>query len=135
MLNDDVARVRSLPTRAWLILAALVLAVAWTYWPTLCKICEKWNIAQYSHGWLVPFFSLFLLWHRRQYLAAVAWQPNWWGLAFIGVAVALRLIGGFYFVVWCDNISLLPCLAGLCVLLGGWAACGGPGRRLLSYSS
>jgi exosortase len=122
MLNDVVARGRSLSARAWLILAALLLVVGWTYWPILCRICGKWNIAQYSHGWLVPFFSLFLLWHRRQHLAAVAWQPSWWGLAFLGVGVALRLIGGFYFVVWCDNISLLPCLAGLCLLLGGWAA-------------
>ena len=122
MLNDLVVRARSLPSYVWLTTSALVLGVLWTYWPTLGLIAQKWGAAHYSHGWLVPIFSLFLLWHRRQYLDAVEWKPNWWGLAFIGSAVLLRLGGAFFYVVWLDSISLLPCLAGLCVLLGGWAA-------------
>ncbi len=122
MLKDVVARLRSLPTHVWVILSVLVLAVFWTYWPALGIIAQKWSAAHYSHGWLVPFFSLFLLWHRRQYLATVDWKPNWWGLAFIAVAVALRLTDGFFFVRWFDTLSLLPCLAGLCLLLGGWTA-------------
>jgi exosortase len=122
MLNDVVARARSLPTRVWLVVAALLLAVLWTYWPALCLISEKWSAAHYSHGWLVPLFSLYLLWNRRQYLSAVDWQPSWWGFAFLAVAVLLRLAGGYFYVIWFDHVSLLPCLAGLCVLLGGWAA-------------
>src|SRR5262249_26304438 len=33
-----------------------------------------------------------------------------------------RLTDGLFYVRWLDNLSLLPCLAGLCVLLGGWPA-------------
>lgn len=122
MLKDVVVRMRSLPTQVWVVLSALVLIVFWTYWPTLNMISEKWSAAHYSHGWLVPFFSLFLLWHRRQYLAEVEWKPNWWGLAFIAVAVALRLADGFFYFRPFDTLSLLPSLAGLCLLLGGWPA-------------
>lgn len=120
MLNDIVARIRSLPAQVWAIVSALVVAVLWTYWPALGMMSQKWSAAQYSHGWLVPFFSLFLLWQRRHYLSEVEWKPNWWGLAFIAVAVALRLADGFYYVRWFDTLSLLPSLAGLCLLLGGW---------------
>ncbi len=122
MLKDVVARMRLLPTQAWVILSALVLVVFWTYWPTLGLISQKWSSAHYSHGWLVPFFSLFLLWHRRQYLAEVEWKPNWWGLAFIALAAAMRLADGFFYFRPFDTLSLLPCLAGLCLLLGGWTA-------------
>jgi exosortase len=122
MLKDVLARARSLPAHVWIILSVLVLAICWTYWPALGMVSQKWSAAHYSHGWLVPFFSLFLLWHRRQYLAGVDWTPNWWGLAFIGAAVLLRLADGFYYVRWFDTLSLIPCLAGLCVLLGGWTA-------------
>jgi exosortase len=122
MLKDVIARARSLPAYVWFILGALVLVILWTYWPALVMIRQKWSTAHYSHGWLVPFFSLFLLWHRRQYLSAIDWKPNWWGLAFIGVAVLLRLADGFFYVRWLDSLSLLPCVAGLCLLLGGWRA-------------
>jgi exosortase len=122
MLNNLAARLRCVPAHVWAILLALVVAVFWTYWPALDMIRQRWSAAQYSHGWLVPFFSLFLLWHRRHYLAEVDWQPNWWGLAFLGVAVVLRLTDGFFYVRWLDNLSLLPSLAGLCMLLGGWKA-------------
>ena len=38
------------------------------------------------------------------------------------VAIALRLAGAMLFLPWLDAISLLPALAALAVLLGGWAA-------------
>jgi exosortase len=122
MLKDFGARLRCVPAHVWIIVGALVLAIFWTYWPALCMIRQKWSAAHYSHGWLVPFFSLYLLWHRRQYLSTIDWRPNWWGLAFIGVAILLRLTDGFFYVRWLDPLSLLPCLAGVCVLLGGWPA-------------
>ncbi|HLJ97934.1 MAG TPA: exosortase/archaeosortase family protein [Gemmataceae bacterium] len=122
MLKDLVARLHSLPTRVWVILSILIVGVCWTYWPALGIIVNKWDAAQYSHGWLVPFFSLFLLWQRRALLDAVEWKPNWWGLVFIALAVVLRLTDGFYYIRWFDTLSLLPCLAGLCLLLGGWSA-------------
>jgi exosortase len=122
MLNDLFARARSVPAGVWPIISLLAAGVLWVYWPALRMISERWSAAQYSHGWLVPFFSLFLLWQRRRYLAAVEWKPNWWGFVFLIAAVLLRLTDGFFYVRWLDNLSLLPCLAGLCLLLGGWPA-------------
>lgn len=122
MINPLIARARSLPTQVWVLISALVLGVLWTYWPALGMVYQKWSAAQYSHGWLVPIFSLYLLWHRREYLTSVEWKSNWWGLAFLAFGVLLRLTDGLFYVRWLDSLSLLPCLAGLCVLLGGWPA-------------
>jgi exosortase len=122
MLHDVQTRARSLPAQVWVTASLLILGVLWVYWPALGMISQRWSAAQYSHGWLVPFFSLFLLWQRRGRLSVVEWRPNWWGLAFVGLAVAMRLTDGFFYVRWLNDLSLLPCLAGLCLLLGGWPA-------------
>jgi exosortase len=42
-------------------------------------------------------------------------------MALLGGAVAMRLVGSYYHFVYLDPLSLLPALAGICVLLGGWA--------------
>jgi exosortase len=108
--------------------AALGLALAalalWAYWPTLGDMAWRWgHDPQYSHGYLVPAFAVYLLWVRRARLAtADAVAPAAWGLALIGAAAALRLAGAFYHYSYLDQISLLPCLAGLLALVGGRAA-------------
>jgi exosortase len=89
----------------------------------LGETAHRWaREPQYSHGYLVPFFALVLLWLRRERLP-LTW-PSWtrWGIPVLAAGVGLRLFGTYFHFVWFDPISLLPCLAGVCLLLGGWAA-------------
>jgi exosortase len=107
------------------VLAAAVgvslLALLWAYWTTLAEAADRWaHDPQYSHGYLVPGFALALLWLRRGRLAGAELRPCWWGLVLLLGGVILRLQGTYFHFAWLDPISLLPCLAGLCVLLAGW---------------
>jgi exosortase len=77
---------------------------------------------QYSHGFLVPAFSAYLLWSRRGRLQTCRWGTSWWGAGLLAVAGLLRVAGGYLNFDWLEGMSLLPCLAGLAVLLGGWPA-------------
>jgi exosortase len=70
----------------------------------------------------VPVFALALLWLRRSRLASGTVQGNWWGGPLLGAGIALRLIGGYYCYDWVDAISLIPCLGGLILILGGGQA-------------
>ncbi|HEX4607560.1 MAG TPA: archaeosortase/exosortase family protein, partial [Urbifossiella sp.] len=46
--------------------AAAFAVVAWVFWPTLQTMADRWaHDPRYSHGYLVPFFSAYLLWSRR----------------------------------------------------------------------
>jgi exosortase len=105
------------------ILAVLAVCVGWAYLPTLRDVVHRWeHETQYSHGWLVPLFALFLLWSRREMLAKVSFQPNWWGLAFLALAGAMRMGAASLYFEYADELSLLPTLAGVALLLGGWPA-------------
>jgi exosortase len=118
ILNLD----RGLPGRcaAGALLGVLFL---WAYWPTLVETARRWSHdPQYSHGYVVPFFALFLLWQYRQRLARSRWTACGGGVLLLAISAAIRLVGGYFFLPWLDAVSLLFCLAALFVLLGGWPA-------------
>jgi exosortase len=96
------------------------LGMLWAYAPTLAGMTERWsNDPQYSHGFLVPVFAGIVLWVRRAQYVDVEFKPSWWGLPWLLFAAVLRLVSAAFYLEWLDALSLLPALAGLCVLLGG----------------
>jgi exosortase len=100
--------------------ATTTAAVAWAYWPTLLEVSRSWaHDPQYSHGWLVPLFAVALLWFRREHLPDAVPKPTWWGLPLLAGGIALRFFGYWFYYEWFDPISLLPCLAGAVLMVGG----------------
>jgi exosortase len=101
-------------------LSGLAGALLWAFWPTLAAIADKWSTdPQYSHGFLVPVFAAYLLWHRRQLLPASLPPPSPWGLLLIGAGVALYVAGAYVYFDALAMVALLPVLAGLCLCFGG----------------
>jgi exosortase len=93
----------------------------WSYWPVFRDIQDRWATDPiYSHGYLVPAFALALLWLRWKPNTSLA--PSWWGLVFLSIAASMRLAGAYFYFDWIGAASLLPCLCGICLCLGGWAA-------------
>lgn len=114
---------RSRPVAMIPVFGAALLGVAlfWASWPTIHEMIVRWSRdPRYSHGYLVPAFALFLLWYRRSMITRTAIRPSWWGFVFIAAGEGLRLAGGRYYVNWFEAASLMPSLAGLALLAGGW---------------
>lgn len=104
----------------WGLALALLAGLVWAYWPTWRTMSQQWaHNPQYSHGFLVPIFSLALLWWRRGMLQQANFSSSWWGLVLIAVGLTLRLASALIYFDWFDYVSLLPLLAGLCLLIGG----------------
>src|SRR6185312_8798043 len=98
--------------------------LVWAFWSTLTELALVWKTNdQYSHGYLVPGFAVFLLWLRRERLDREAARPSFvLGGLLLALGVGLRLAGVYWYYLWLDTISIVPCVAGVCWLLGGWAA-------------
>jgi exosortase len=98
----------ALPTGLILVILALLyrgilrdLAIQW------------WDDPNYSHGFLVPLFSGFLLWHQRRQLRGLVPRGAGLGAAVLVVGVLELLLGDFGSENFLMRSSLLVIIAGL----------------------
>jgi exosortase len=107
------------PTSLLVSLGIALLAVVWAYWTTFGEIAERWSTdPQYSHGFLVPLFSVYLIWSRRELFTPDS-RGRWLGVGLVALGGGLRLAAHFLYQPWLDAGSLVVVLAGLATALGG----------------
>jgi exosortase len=91
------------------------------YFPVFLWMIERWSATDsyYSHGFLIPFISIFIIWHKRKKLENLDVQPSNEGwLLFFG-GIFLYLISALCRIYSTASISLLFVLAGLILLFLG----------------
>ncbi|WP_165250215.1 exosortase/archaeosortase family protein [Paludisphaera soli] len=109
-----------LATAPWLL---LLLCVFWALWPSLTTMADRWaRDPRYAHGYLVPLFSLGLLWSRRSEFADDSLRPSAWGMVPIALGAGLQLVGGFLLVNSVEGGALILYLTGVVLLLAGGKA-------------
>jgi exosortase len=102
-------------------LAALVGLSLWLYWHTLAHLVGQWwTDPNFSHGFFVPLFSAFVIWHERERLARILPQPSWFGLVILLAGLAELIVGRLGAELFLDRSSLLLVLAGALILFAGW---------------
>jgi exosortase len=95
----------------------------WAYWTALVRLEARWAAeSEHSHGYIVPVISAVLLWLRSDSVDPRKWKGSSWGLLFIALAVFMRLVGERYLILALHPLSILPCLAGIFLIAGGWSA-------------
>lgn len=105
---------------AWRTAAVLGL-VAWLYTPILLRLSEQWRSdPNFSHGFFVPLFSLFVVWQSRHRLEAISRKPSNWGLPIIAISLCTLLLGAFGAELFLSRISFLLLTTGLIVFFLGW---------------
>ena len=96
--------------------AAAILAsiLAALYWPILGGLVTQWwDDANYTHGFLVPVFSGFLVWRDRARLMAVAPRGSLPGLAMVTGGLGILLLGSIGSENFLMRSSLIIVLSGL----------------------
>jgi exosortase len=115
-------RLAATPAFPWAKLLGGTLLLLWAFWSTLDVLVEKWiGDPQYSHGFLVPLFSLYLL--RQSWLNGAKWLstpvPILAMVLLIGV-LGLRMFAGGILLVQLDAVAFLLSLVALTMAIGGF---------------
>ncbi len=96
---------------SWLLIGLLLLTV---YYRVAGKLIFDWyDLPDYSHGFLVPLFSLFLVWENRAALRKIPIQQSWKGMPFILIGISLLILGVYGADLFLSRVSFLFILSGL----------------------
>src|ERR1700687_1176875 len=99
----------------------LCLLAAWLYAPFVSQLASQWwQDPNYTHGFFVPVFSLFLLWERRAKLAALRVKPAWSGLVILVFGLMALVQGTIKSGFFLYRLSVVLFIAGVVVFLAGW---------------
>jgi len=113
--------VRALPRvpAALLLCAALFVAV---FWPTFAWMAERFDADDsfYSHGWLIPFASGWLIWQRRGALPAPGASPSYAGLAALALALALHVVATWWRLGFVSGFATIFTVWSLVWTMWGW---------------
>jgi exosortase len=99
----------------------LLATTCWVYRDVFQQLSSRWAVdPEYSHGYLVPLFSLVLLWSRREKLTDPSLLSTWWTIPVLFFGLGLKLSGHYFYFKWVEQCSLLPVLGAICMAVGGW---------------
>lgn len=104
----------------WLgVIAAFLMFV---YYPILEPLLSRFDArdSYYSHGYLVPFVTAFLIWNKRESIAAIPLQGTLWGLPLIIGALLMHVVSYFLKINFPSYVSCLIAIFGIVLFLGGW---------------
>ncbi len=102
----------------WVVLLALVCLL---YLPILGRLAlQWWRDPNFSHGFFVPAFSVFIVWQERARLKSIQPAPSIWGLAIIVFSLGILVLGVFGAELFLARMSLLVLIGGMIVFFLGW---------------
>ena len=104
----------TLTPTTWAALGLLALLLVAIYFRIAVKLVTDWyNIPDFSHGFIVPFFSLFLLWDKRSAIRNTPIQPAWAGLSLVLLGILFVIFGVFGAELFLSRTSFVLILAGI----------------------
>jgi exosortase len=102
------------PVRNWLPYALIALLLAAIYYHIAAKLIHDWyTIPDYSHGFLVPLFSLFLIWDRRKFIRNTPVRQSWTGISLVVFAIVVLILGVYGVDLFTARVSFVMLMAGL----------------------
>lgn len=109
-------------TRVRLVIVAVLLIAV--YWGSIRhQLIARWlNDGNWSHGWLIPLFSLYFLYTRRNDLLRCRPKPGYTGAWVLAGSLCVYFVSGWVFrMAYPQALSLVGSVFGLTLLLGGWS--------------
>lgn len=106
---------------AWPYWVCIIALFTYLYGPTMEWMYSRFTAADtyYSHGFLIPFISAFLIWQKKEHLKEMQIDHSWWGLVLIFMALLFHLCSMVFFVFSPSSFTIPLFIIGLCLFLYG----------------
>lgn len=103
--------------KCWVVVILVILIYVPTFFWMKYKFLEEES--NYSHGFLVPFISLFLIWKMKDELKEIPVTSSTKGLILLCVGLLIHLVSRCLLIDFVSGFSLIIVIFGLCLYLLG----------------
>lgn len=102
-------------------LTVLFILFSFVYYVTYLWMFERWTArdSYYSHGFLIPLMSFFLIWRKRHEIMKSEISFSAIGIFFFATGIFIQLISAFWRVHFTSAFSMIFILLGISLILFG----------------
>lgn len=117
-----VALPRNSTSRSLVVVLPFLAAFIALFWPAFQWMAQRFDAADsfYSHGWLVPVASGWLLWQRRERIARCEHRATFQGLALLVPSLIIHTLASWWDLHVVSGFAMLSALWGLVWTLWGF---------------
>lgn len=98
----------------------LAVLMGFIFQDGLITMTGAWESAEYSHGYLIPVITLFLIWRNRHQLAAAGQKGSWFGALVVFLGLAMFIMGELGTLYTVIQYAFLVTLFGIVLAFVGW---------------
>ena len=102
-------------------LGVLALLLGFVFQDGLSAMVGAWDSPEYSHGYLLPVVTLFLIWRNRHRLAATDQRGSWFGALVVFLGLAMFVMGELGTLFTVIQYAFLVTLFGAALAFFGWS--------------
>ncbi len=101
-------------------IAVLAALMIWLYWAHFVRLYTLWKEPDWSHGFLLPFFALYILNTKKRELMEAEHRGSLWGWVLIAGSLGIFIWSIYAKIGYPQSLSIVSVIAGLVLLLCGW---------------
>lgn len=100
----------------------IVGLLLYAYYPIVDPLIQRFEArdSYYSHGYMVPFITVYLIWRKRKELATIEPEGSLLGLPVVVLGLLIYVVSYFLEVNFTAYASLIIVIFGIVHFLGGW---------------
>ncbi len=101
-------------------IALLTLSFSLIFHHTFIKLVNDWSVDDnYSHGFLIPFITGYMIWQKREELSTCLPTPSNWGLPILLMGMTLHIVGNLGAELFTMRVAIIVTLFGLSLYIFG----------------
>ena len=111
-----------LPVLSWLILFVVGIITAVIFYDGLAFMVKWWERDEYSHGYLIPFITAFLVWQKKDELEQISYKGSWLGVLLVLFGALIFFVGELSSLYTIIQYAFLIAMYGFALSFMGWRA-------------
>jgi exosortase D (VPLPA-CTERM-specific) len=104
----------------WVTYGILAAIIGYVFRDSIDAMIYKWNNAEeYSHGWLLPVVTVYLIWQEKYRLNSIAPHGSWVGVGVAVFAIVLFVLGEISTLYIIEQYALVILIFGIVLAMEG----------------